>query len=300
MQHVWLVTGRSGQVGGALAASPPPGVRVIAPGRERLDLADPELNVAPLIAAEGVTAVINCGAYTMVDRAETEEALAVQVNGYGPGLLARAACDAGIPIVQVSTDYVFAGDRDGYYREDDATGPNCAYGRSKLAGEHAVAESGARYAIVRTAWVFSPGGANFVRTMLRLGAERDSLGVVADQRGCPTHAGDLAEVLGAVALQFCSEGRASGIWHAVNAGETTWHGLATHVLGRAARLVGRPMIDVRALATSEYPTPAPRPANSRLATGKLRTDFGITLRPWQEAADAAVDAIIDQTTGTMT
>ena len=285
-------------MGGALAANPPPDVRVIAPGRDRLDLADPALDVAPLIAAEGVTAIINCGAYTKVDLAETEEPLALQVNGQAPGLLARAARGAGIPIVHVSTDYVFAGDREGWYREDDPTAPQGAYGRSKLAGEQAVASSGARHAIVRTAWVFSPGGAIFVRTMLRLGAERDSLGVVADQHGCPTHAGDLADALGAIALRLSTAGQGSGIWHAINSGETTWHGLASHVLARAAARHGRPMPQIKALTTAEYPTPAARPANSRLATDKLHADFGITLRPWQLAADAAVDAILGQPTGT--
>lgn len=296
-QQVWLVTGGSGQVGGALAANPPPNVRVIAPGRAVLDLANPALDVAPLIAAEGVTAVVNCGAYTKVDQAETEEALALQINGHAPGLLARTAEGAGIPIIHVSTDYVFAGDREGWYREDDPTGPSGAYGRTKLAGEQAVATSGARNGIVRTAWVFSPGGSNFVRTMLRLGAERDSLGVVADQHGCPTHAGDLSEALGVIALRLSAGNCGSGIWHAVNAGETTWHGLASHVLARASTRYGRPMPEVRALTTAEYPTPAPRPANSRLATDKLRADFGITLRPWQDAADAAVDIILGGTSG---
>lgn len=292
-RHVWLVTGGSGQVGGALAADPPPGVRVIAPGRDRLDLAAPALDVAPLLAAEGVTAIVNCGAYTQVDRAEDEEALALQVNGAAPALLARAARDAGIPIVQISTDYVFAGDRPGFYREDDPTGPRSAYGWTKLAGERAVIASGARYAIVRTAWVFSAGGTNFVRTMLRLGRERDTLGVVADQFGCPTHAGDLARATARIVPALAAGEVSSGIWHAVNGGETSWHGLAAHVFARAA-MHGRPMPTVNRLTTAEYPTKAPRPANSRLATDRLRADFGIVLRDWQAAADAAVDALIAQ------
>lgn len=288
--RTWLVTGGSGQVGGALAAAPPPGVRVIAPGRSALDLADPALDVAALIAAEGITAIINCGAYTRVDQAEDEPELAMQINGAAPGLLARAAAAAGIPIVQISTDYVFAGDAAGFYREVDATGPRGAYGRSKLAGEQAVATSGARHAILRTAWVFSPGGANFVRTMLRLGRERDTLGVVADQFGCPTHAGDLAAAIAQV-TQALEDGAASGLWHAVNTGETSWHGLASRVFERAA-LHGRPAPAVTALTTADYPTKAPRPANSRLATDRLRADFGIVLRQWTEAVDEAVDAVI--------
>lgn len=266
---------------------------MIAPGRDRLDLADPALDVSGLLAAEGITAIVNCGAYTKVNQAEAEEALALQINGTAPGLLARAAGDAGIPIVQVSTDYVFAGDAPGYYHEDDPTDPHSAYGRSKLAGEHAVSASGARHAILRTAWVFSPGGANFVRTMLRLGLERDTLGVVADQIGCPTHAGDLAQAIAAVTLALEAGKARQGVWHVANSGETSWHGLAMRVFERAAKH-GRRIPQVNRLSTAQYPTPAHRPANSRLATGKLLDDFGIALRPWEEAVDAAVDTILAQ------
>lgn len=289
---VWLVTGGTGQVGGALRVAPPPGVRIVAPERAALDLAlGGALDVAPLLAREGVTAIVNCGAYTQVDRAEDEPELAARINGEAPGALARAAAAAGIPIVQISTDYVFAGDKPSAYDETDPTGPQGAYGRGKLAGESAVAASGARHAILRTAWVFSGGGANFVRTMLRLGAERDSVSVVADQFGCPTHAGDLAEAVAAVTLAL-EQGRSDGgTWHVVNAGETSWHGLAAQVFARAA-IHGRPTPALHAIPTSAYPTKAPRPANSRLAGAKLARDFGITLRSWQSAADAAVDQII--------
>ena len=289
-RHVWLVTGGSGQVGGALASDPPPGVRVFAPARDELDLADPALDVAPFLAAKSITAIVNCGAYTKVDQAEEEEALAQQINGAAPGLLAGAAAEAGIPIIHISTDYVFAGDKAGYYHEDDTTGPVGAYGRTKLAGEQAIIASGARHAILRTAWVFSSGGANFVRTMLRLSRERDTLGVVADQLGCPTHAGDLAAAIGTVTFAL-ENGSQSGTWHAVNAGETSWHGLASYIFERAAKH-GRSLPTVRPLTTAQYPTKAPRPANSRLASGKLRDDFGTTLRDWHDAADAAVDAIL--------
>jgi dTDP-4-dehydrorhamnose reductase len=289
--RVWLVTGASGQVGGALALAPPAGVRIVAPPRAMLDLAlGDAIDVAPLLGAEGVTAIVNCGAYTRVDQAEEESELAQRINAAAPGALARAAAMAGIPIVQVSTDYVFSGDKPSPYDEADATAPQGVYGRSKLAGEQAVMASGARSAILRTAWVFSPRGSNFVRTMLRLGRERDALGVVADQLGCPTHAGDLAAVVAQVTLAL-EDGASSGLWHAVNAGETSWHGLATRVFARAA-LHGRPAPSVRALTTAEYPTKAVRPANSRLATVKLRRDFGISLRDWEAAVDDAVDAII--------
>lgn len=289
-ERVWLVTGGSGQLGGALAAAPPPGVRIVAPSRAVLDLAGDALDVAPLLAAEKVTAIVNCGAYTKVDQAEDEPEIAQRINGDAPGVLARAAHAAGIPIVQISTDYVFSGDKPGWYDEDDATGPRSVYGHSKLAGERAVRASGARHAILRTAWVFSAGGANFVRTMLRLGRERGAVGVVADQLGCPTHAADLAQAVAAVTLAL-EDGRASGLWHVVNAGETSWHGLAERVFARAAEL-GQPTPKLNPISTADYPTRAPRPANSRLATDRLYRDFGIALRPWQEAADAAVDAIV--------
>lgn len=289
-ERVWLVTGGSGQLGGALAAAPPPGVRIVAPPRAVLDLASDRLDAAPLLAAEKVTAIVNCGAYTKVDQAEDEPELAQRINGDAPGALAHAACTAGIPIVQISTDYVFAGDKRGWYQEDDATGPRSVYGSSKLAGERAVRASGARHAILRTAWVFSGGGANFVRTMLRLGREREAVGVVADQFGCPTHAADLAQAVAAV-TRALEDGRDSGVWHVVNAGDTSWHGLAEHAFARAAAL-GQPVPKLSAITTADYPTRAPRPANSRLATDRLYRDFGIALRPWQQAVDAAVDAIV--------
>lgn len=286
----WLVTGGSGQVGAALLAAPPPGVRIIAPPRALLDLADPALDPAPLIALEGITAIISCGAYTQVDRAEADAALAMQVNGSAPGILARAAAAASIPIVHVSTDYVFAGDKPAPYGEDDPTGPRTSYGRSKLAGEEAVSASGARHAIVRTAWVFSDHGQNFVKTMLRLGQSRDELGVVADQYGSPTHAGDLAAALAVIATALELGKGDSGIWHVTNVGETDWHGFATRIFARAA-INGRRAPKVNAITTADYPTPAARPVNSRLSTARVARDFGLTLRPWQEASDAVVDLL---------
>jgi len=290
-ERVWLVTGGSGQVGGAFAANPPPGVRIVAPPRAVLDLAAERVDVAPLLAAEGVTAIVNCGAYTKVDQAEDEPELARRINGEAPAALAAAARDADIPIVQISTDYVFAGDKPAPYTEDDPTRPTSAYGRSKLVGEELVAASGAHHAILRTAWVFSPSGANFVRTMLRLGRERDTVGVVDDQIGCPTHASDIAAAVAQVTAALEDRRCGSGLWHLVNTGETSWHGLAEHVFARAA-LRGQRAPVLNAIPTSAYPTRAPRPANSRLVTDRLYHDFGIRLRPWQEAADEAVDAIM--------
>lgn len=285
------MTGATGQVGAALVAAPPPGVRIVAPARDALDLAKPD--PGEMITREGVTAIVNCGAYTAVDRAESQPDLAMAINGHAPGVLAEAAAAAGIPIVQVSTDYVFAGNKQGAYREDDETDPQGVYGRTKLAGERAVAASGAPHAIVRTAWVVSATGHNFVKTMLRLGIERDRLGIVDDQHGSPTHAGDLAAALGVVTRALESGQRSSGLWHFANRGETSWYGLAKHIFSRAS-IHGFKAPIVEPIATSDYPTAARRPANSLLATDRITRDFGIEPRRWQPAIDEIVDNCCDQ------
>lgn len=285
------MTGATGQVGAALVAAPPPGVRIVAPARNALDLANPEPR--EMIAREGVTAIVNCGAYTAVDRAESEPDLAMAINGHAPGVLAETAAAAGIPIVQVSTDYVFAGNKQGAYREDDETGPQGVYGRTKLAGERAVAASGASHAIVRTAWVVSATGNNFVRTMLRLGAVRDRLGIVSDQHGSPTHASDLAAALSVIAMALESGQRSSGLWHFANRGEASWYDLARHIFARASTHGFKTPV-VEAIATSDYPTAARRPANSLLATDHITRDFGIEPRRWEPAIDEIVDTCCDQ------
>lgn len=284
MAERWLLTGGTGQVGLALLRRPPDGVEIVAPGRDELDLAAlPPLDLTPY------TAVISCGAYTAVDKAESEPELAARINAEAPGQLACAAAAAGIPIVHVSTDYVFAPDGGGPWREDALPAPGNTYGASKLAGEAAVRASGARHAIVRTAWVVSADGSNFVKTMLRLGAQHDHLRVVADQRGTPTHAGDLAAALCEIACRFTrGNDQPSGIWHCANAGETTWHGLAERVFAEAARHGLTIPSRIEPIATADYPTPASRPMDSRLDTRKLAADFGIGLRPWQEAVDEIV------------
>lgn len=281
MTERWLVTGGTGQVGQALSRLDIPGVEVIAPPRAELDLAAlPDLD--PLL--EGVSAIISCGAYTAVDKAESEPLMARAVNTAAPARLAAAAARAGIPIIHVSTDYVFPADGQGPWREDDAIAPASVYGQTKADGEDAIRASGARHAIVRTAWVVSADGANFVKTMLRLGAERDTLNVVADQRGCPTHAGDLAQALAVIAARFTGDpDQPSGTWHCSNLGETTWHGLATQTFAIAADCGMKVPDRVAPITTAEYPTPARRPADSRLDCSRLSADFGVTLRPWQDA-----------------
>jgi dTDP-4-dehydrorhamnose reductase len=276
----WLVTGGTGQLGLALRRRAPPGVAIIAPGREVLDLAD----LPPLEAMlEGVSAILNCAAYTAVDRAESEAGLAHAINAAG----------LDIPIVHVSTDYLFASGRSGPWAENDPIAPVSVYGQTKAAGEEAVRNSGARHAIVRTAWIVSADGQNFIKTMLRLGGERDHLRVVADQRGCPTDAGDLAGALAAITRRFVSgEVAGSGTWHCTNAGDTTWHGLAVHLFEVAGRLGAKVPGTIEAISTADYPTPARRPADSRLNCDKLARDFGIVLRPWQDAVAEIVGELV--------
>lgn len=286
MAERWLLTGGTGQVGHALREAAPAGVELVAPTRAQLNLAAlPDLTGW----LEGVTAIVNCGAYTAVDRAESEPDLARAINADAPARLAAAATRARIPLIHVSTDYVFAADGTGPWREDAPIAPGSVYGRTKADGESAVRDSGARHAIVRAAWVFGAHGQNFVKTMLRLGAERKELRVVADQRGTPTHAGDLAAALVRITARLAADpALPSGTWHCANAGEATWHALASEVFACAARhglpVPGR----VIPIATADYPTPALRPADSRLDCNRIVKDFGISLPPWQDAVARTV------------
>lgn len=285
----WLVTGGTGQVGLALQRNPPAGVEIFAPSRAELDLS----NLPPLDPVlEGMDAVINCGAYTAVDKAESEAGLADAINAVAPGKLAAAAARAGIPMIHVSTDYVFSADGQGPWREDAPIEPASVYGRTKAEGEAAVRAQGGSHAILRTAWVISADGNNFIKTMLRLGRERELVRVVADQRGTPTHAGDLAQALATMTACFTADPtRYSGTWHCANAGETNWHGLATRVFAEADRLGLKVPLQVEAITTAEYPTAARRPSDSRLDCRLIAEDFGISLRPWQEAVDEIVAAL---------
>lgn len=284
-----LLTGGSGQVGARLAALPwPEGVRVHAPARAELDLADPD-SVRRAAAARPWGAILSCGAYTAVDRAESEVGTAWAVNALAPAILAEAGARAGIPIVQVSTDYVFSGEKDGFYREDDPVGPIGVYGASKEGGEQAVRTANPRHAILRTAWVVSPDRPSFLRTMLRLAADRDELRVVGDQRGCPTFAGDLAGALQAVTLRLARDpGAPTGTFHFVNGGEASWAEFATAIFAASAAR-GGPSARVVPITTAEYPTPARRPANSRLDTAKIAQAFGLSPRPWTEALEEALE-----------
>ncbi|WP_066480285.1 MULTISPECIES: dTDP-4-dehydrorhamnose reductase [unclassified Sphingomonas] len=288
-----LVTGGSGQVGTELQRlAMPPGWRIVAPPRGELDLADPR-SIAAAVRARPWAAIINAGAYTAVDQAESDVVAAWQVNAMAPAALAAAATEAGgIPIVHVSTDYVFPGDRAGAWEVDDPVAPLGVYGASKLAGELAIGTAQPRHAIVRTAWVVSAHGRNFVKTMLRLAADRDVLRVVADQHGSLTAAADLAAALAAVAIRMAQDdGAPTGIFHFANQGPTTWHGVAEAVLKESAAR-GGPSAQVLPISSAEYPTPARRPANSLLSTARITRDYGIAPRPWQVALNEILDELL--------
>ncbi len=269
-----LVFGETGQVARELIRRAPPGVMVVALGRDRVDLADPS-TCALAIDRAGVDAVINAAAWTAVDKAETEEAAATVVNGDAPAAMARAAADRGLPFLHISTDYVFDGAGDQPFRPDHPTAPLGAYGRSKLAGEIGVRAAGGRHLILRTSWVVSAHGANFVKTMLRLGRERDSLNVVADQIGGPTPAAAIADAL-MVAARAMVGGAAGGTHHFAGTPETSWAGFAREIMARAG-------LDCRidAIPSSAYPTPARRPLNSRLDCTSLEAAFGIARPDWR-------------------
>ena len=290
-----LLTGGSGQVGRALRESPPPGFEVVAPTRAELDLAD-LASVSRWVAARPWAAIVNAGAWTAVDAAESHASEAWAANALGPAGLARASGEAGIPLVHISTDYVFDGGLDRPYREDDPVGPTSVYGASKAAGEIAVAALNPRHVILRTAWVFSPWGSNFVRTMLRLGQARDALSVVDDQRGCPTSALDIAAAVGAVCARLSGDRAPSGVFHFAGSGETTWFGLAARVFERAAA-AGLKTPVLSPIASSDWPTPVRRPANSRLDTTRFTRTFGHAPRAWREAADEVTDRLV-RSTGT--
>jgi dTDP-4-dehydrorhamnose reductase len=286
-----LVTGGSGQVGSALGRLAA-GVELVTPTRAELDLADSGA-IAALVASRPWDAVVSAGAYTAVDKAESDVVAAWAVNALAPAALAAATAQAGIPLIHVSTDYVFDGSKPDFYVEDDPVAPIGVYGASKEGGEQAVRTANPRHIILRTAWVVSPDGANFVKTMLRLGADRPELRVVGDQHGCPTSAEDIARTILAILGRIRGDETSWGTYHFVNAGEATWHALACAVFARAATH-GRPEPRVTAITTADYPTPARRPANSRLATRRIEENFGIVPRPWREAIDEIVDRLIEK------
>ena len=284
-----LVTGGGGQLARALgAAAGARELRVV--GRPDWDF-DRVAGLPALLAEARPALVINAAAHTAVDRAESEADAAYRANRDGPAVLAAYCAAAGIPLIHVSTDFVFDGAKGAPYAEDDAPNPAGIYGASKLAGEAAVLAVCPRAIVLRTSWVYAATGKNFVLTMLALAKTRDHLRVVADQRGCPTAADDLADVILGIADIIARDGwqdRFAGVYHAAGAGETTWHGLASAAIARAGAF-GHPQPKlIEAIATAEYPTPARRPADSRLDCGKLARVFGLALPPWDAALDRTI------------
>lgn len=288
-----LVTGREGQLARCLVEAAGSGVEAVALGRPELDITDMS-TVAAAIATHRPDVVVNAAAYTAVDKAEDDPEQAMLVNGVGAGLVAKAAADAGLPVIHVSTDYVFDGRATRPWREDDPTAPLGVYGTSKLAGEQAVAKANPRHIIMRTAWVHSPHGANFLKTMLRLAADRPKLRVVADQSGTPTHAGDLATAILVAARQMVArpeDANSRGVFHVVNEGSTNWAGFASEIFARSREL-GGPFAEVEPITSAEYPTRAARPAWSVLDTGRFRRIFNHTLPHWTDGTRRSVAALV--------
>jgi dTDP-4-dehydrorhamnose reductase len=289
-----LVIGRNGQVSRSLRQRlDAAGRQVVDIGRPDVDLRDPK-SLTDAILTVRPAIVVNAAAYTAVDRAEDEPDDAFAVNAIGAETAASAAASVGAAIIHFSTDYVFDGSKDTPYLEKDPATPLGIYGQSKRGGEERVAAANPKHVILRTAWVFSPFGSNFVKTMLRLNEERSEINVVDDQHGNPTFAPDLADLVGKIISVIGApspDPKFFGIFHAVNQGETTWFGLAQAVIeGAAAR--GARRADVRPIGSKDYPTKARRPAYSILSTQKLRAIYGIELRPWREALSDCLDELI--------
>jgi len=282
-----LVIGATGQVARELARAEAPGVRVRTVGRETLDLSDPEAAGDFVRQARG-DLVVNAAAYTAVDKAESEPELAMRVNGEAPGAMAAAARARGVPFLHISTDYVFDGSGDRPWREGDPTGPLGVYGRTKLAGEAAVAAAGGDHAILRTAWVFSAHGGNFVKTMLRVGRERDRLTVVDDQTGGPTGAADIAAALLVMARAFGRGQGVTGVFHFCGAPAVTWRGFAAEIFRRS----GWPKTpEVAPIRTEEWPTPAARPRNSTLDCQRILECYDVAQPAWTDALDRVLSEL---------
>lgn len=286
-----LVFGADGQTGSELIA--------IASQRKvaavSLPLAEANITHAEVVRAaierHRPRLVVNAAAYTAVDRAESEPELARAANVEGPTVLAASCARAGVPLVHLSTDYVFDGKKSGAYVEDDPIAPLCVYGRTKAEGEAAVREAQPRHVILRTSWVYGVHGKNFLKTVLRLASERDELPMIADQFGCPTATADIAEAILLLAPRLVADANVSGTYHFAGAGRTSWHGFATEIVARQRPFTGRNP-RVVAIATADFKTAARRPANSVLDSGRFRAIFGYSARPWPERVAETVDLLL--------
>ncbi len=283
-----LLLGKDGQVGWQLQRSLAPHGDVVACGRAECDLADPD-GIRAVVRAVRPTLIVNASAYTAVDKAESEPELAAQINAHAPGVLAEEAKLLGALLVHYSTDYVYDGTKTAPYVESDPTAPQGVYGATKLAGEAAIRAVGGKSIIFRTSWVFGARGANFVKTILRLARERDQLGVVNDQIGSPTPAALIATVTGNVLAMLRRgqhlESGENRLYHLAAANPVSWHAFACAILAQARQTPGFELKcapeAVRAISTAEYPTPARRPANSRLDCSRLEQDFDLRMPDWQ-------------------
>ena len=287
-----LVFGAGGQVGQELVAlAAARGVPALGVTRAEADITDAAA-VAVLIERDAPRLIVNAAAYTAVDKAESEPARAEAGNVTGPRILAETSARAGVPILHISTDYVFDGSKAGAYTEDDPIAPLGVYGRTKAAGEAAVRAANPRHVILRTAWVYGRYGNNFLKTMLRLAGERDRLRVVADQHGCPTATADIAAAILAVDAALLRDPASAmfGTFHFAGTGVTTWHGFAEEIVAAQAPLTGKhPPVD--AIATADYPTPARRPANSELASDRFAATFGYRALDWRTRTRETVGGI---------
>ena len=288
-----VVTGVSGQIVRSLIErGPQQGHEVVALGRPQLDLAGDANSIIAAIELARPEVIVSAAAYTAVDKAESEPDQAFAINQRGAGAVARAARRLSVPLIHISTDYVFNGDKTSPYTEEDATGPTGVYGASKLAGEQVVLAENADCAILRTAWVYSPFGTNFVRTMLRLAADRDEIGVVADQLGNPTSALEIADGVLSVAANLESDASLGrGIFHMAAAGEASWAEFAEAIF-EVSGSAGGPTAVVKPLTSAEYPTPAKRPCNSRLDSSKLERVHGVRLPHWRRSLEPVVSRIV--------
>lgn len=281
-----LVTGHSGQVARELALALAGQGELLVLGRDRLDLADSEA-IRQRVRAERPELIINAAAHTAVDLAESEPEVAFALNATAPGVLAEEAAALGAPLIHYSTDYVFDGRKSAPYTEDDLPNPLGVYGRSKLAGEEAIRQIGGAHLILRTSWVYSLHGRNFLLTMQRLLQEREQLNVVNDQVGAPTWAGDIATATAALIQRWQQGRQAWGTYHFTAGGETSWFGFAS-AIAETLKAQGKPCARLEPIPSSAYPTPAQRPLNSRLDGSKLRRDWDVALSDWRQGLEACL------------